>query len=156
MGLDVPGWIACKQPFFVSCLSPKLCWTEMRIVRKAQPSQAFWGKPGSHRPRFTLIIQRQCAGGEGGKGTWPSCLEVTVCCFPGDSHTISQEGEWTQADEKMSPFRVSFWNLVAIQFICISSFACLLDVHRRKKGREATIGLAPCKLSFSLPPPLAT
>lgn len=49
----------------------------------------------------------------------------------------------------MSPFRVSFWNLVAIQFICISSFVCLLDIHRRKKGRKATIGLAPCELSFS-------
>ena len=57
MGLDVPGWIAWKQPFFVSCLPPKLCWTEMRTVPKAQPSKAFWGKPGYHQPCFSLIIQ---------------------------------------------------------------------------------------------------
>lgn len=140
--------------FFVSCLPPKLCWTETRTVRRhnrARPS----GENQAITAHVSLwLFKWQCAGGEGGKGIWPSYLEVTACCFPENSHTICQEAEWYKADEKMSPFIVSFWNLVAIQFIYISSFVRLLDVHRRKKGRK-TIGLAPCKLSFSLPPSLA-
>ena len=130
----------------------KLKWESSGRHNRARPS----GEDQATTAHVSLwLFKGQCAGGEGGKGTWPSCLEVTECCFPGDSRTMCQEGEWTQADEKMSPFGVSFWNLVAIQFICISSFVCLLDIHRRKKGRKATIGLAPYKLSFSLPPPLA-
>lgn len=57
-----------------------------------------------------------------------------------------KQGKW----ENVSPFGVSFWNLIIWQFICFSSFVCLLIIHRRKKGSKE-IQKAPWKPIYLLP-----
>lgn len=127
-----------KATVSVSGLLPKLCCTEMRMVRKERPSQGFWVKLGCHSPHFTLIIQMiMCREVRGEKGIKMTLMPrrkdpVNAWYFPENSHTIFQEGEWNKADEKMSPFGESLWNLVARQFIGFSSFVCLLSIHRGK------------------------
>ena len=74
-------WLNCvKATGFVSCLLPKLCCTEMRMVRKERPSQGFWVKLGCHSPYFTLIIQMIMCREVRGKrvSRWPSCLEEKI------------------------------------------------------------------------------